>query len=138
MATVYPQIVRSLISGGMAALISYYLSSKALKVAGEKAIVYISPILEETFKTGFALLLAGNILFAHVTFGVAEAVYDIWTNKGAIAYWAGVASIVSHGVFGMVTQYFIYRTGSNLIGIGAAILLHVAWNYKIIEFKNHY
>jgi len=131
-------IVRSLIAGSMAALLSYYISSKALKIAGEKVIIYLSPILEELFKTGFALVLKGKVFLSHTTFGVAEAVYDIWSNDGTTAYWAGLASIISHSVFGILTQYFIYRTGNSFFGIAIAVLIHIAWNYKVIKLKNHH
>jgi hypothetical protein len=131
-------IVRSLLSGCIAALLSYYISSKALKLAGDMVIIYLSPILEELFKTAFALLLEGGIFLSHATFGAIESVYDIWTNEGGSAYWAGIASIVSHGAFGAITQLVISRTGSSFLGIAAAVLIHTAWNYKVIGFKNRY
>jgi len=121
----------------MAALFSYCISTVALKVAGEKVIVYLSPVLEEALKTGFALALEGKVFLSHVTFGVAEAIYDVWTNEGATAYLAGIASIVSHGAFGAISQYLTYRTSSSILGIGIAALIHIVWNYKVMKFKNH-
>ncbi|NLZ54444.1 MAG: hypothetical protein GX892_15125 [Thermoanaerobacteraceae bacterium] len=131
-------IIRSVISGCVAALFSYYINSKALKSAGEKVIINLAPILEELFKTGFALVLKGKVLLSHVTFGVVEAAYDIWANGISTAYWAGFASIISHSVFGAISQYFIYRTDNNFLGIAIAALIHMAWNYTVINLKNQH
>jgi len=131
-------VLRSLISGCIAALLSYYISSKALKMSGEKVIIYLSPILEELFKTGLAIGLKAEVLLSHITFGIWEALYDIRTNEGSTAYWAGFASIISHSTFGAITQYCIYLTDNKLLGIGIAAAIHMAWNYKIIEFRNNH
>ncbi len=130
-------ILRSFISGCAAALLSYYINSKALKDAGEKVIVYWAPILEELLKTGFALVLKSKVLLTHATFGVVEAVYDIFTNDSITAYWAGAASLISHIVFGAITQYFIYRQNS-FFGIAIAAFVHMAWNFAVIRIKNQH
>lgn len=122
-------------SGLLAALFSYYINSKALKNFGEEAIVYWAPISEEAFKTGFALALGGGIILSHITFGVVEAFYDMWENRGKMAYWAGFASFASHSAFGAITQYFIYHLGNRLLGVSIAIVVHIVWNYTVMSLK---
>jgi len=131
-------IVLSVTSGFVAALFSYYINSKALQSAGEKVIIYWAPILEELLKTGFALVLKGGIILSHVTFGAVEAVYDIWANDSITAYWAGFASILSHSVFGAITQYFIFCAHNTFLGIVIAALIHIAWNFAVIKLKNEH
>jgi len=130
-------ILASIISGGAAALVSYCINSRALKSKGEKVIIYWAPILEELLKTGFALVLRSNVFLSHVTFGAVEAVYDIWAQDSITAYLAGLASFISHGVFGAITQHFIYQ-GHTFLGIATAVLIHIAWNYVVIKMKNQH
>ena len=128
------RIVFSLASGLLAALLSYYINSKALKKTGEKAIIYLAPVFEELFKTGFALVFGGVVILSHVTFGAVEALYDMRENRGITAYWAGFASLVSHTVFGTITQYSIYYLGNVIFGVSIAVVAHVVWNYAVINF----
>lgn len=127
------RIVISLVSGLLAALLSYYINSKALKNMGEAAIIYWAPIIEESLKTGFALMLGGKVFLSHITFGAAEASYDTWKNRGAAGYWAGFAGLVSHSVFGAITQYFMYYLGNSSFGLCIAIFVHIVWNYTVMN-----
>ena len=120
-------------SGLLAALLSYYINSKALKIVGEEAITYWAPVLEELLKTGLALMLGGKVFLSHVTFGAVEALYDMRKNRGITAYLAGFASIVSHIVFGTITQYSIYYLDSVIFGVSISTLVHVVWNYTVVK-----
>lgn len=129
------KVALSLASGLLAALFSYYINSKALKNFGEEAIIYWAPVFEETLKTGFALALGGGAILSHMTFGVVEAIYDVWENRGIVAYWAGFTSLASHSAFGAITQYFIHYLGNRLFGLSIAIVVHIAWNYMVVNLK---
>lgn len=117
----------------MAAIISYYLNNKALMLIGENAVTYGAPVIEEIFKTGLAILLSGDILFSHIIFGVAEASYDIIKNRGRLSYTAGVAGLISHTAFGAITACVSRLLKSLLLGIAAAVIIHMFWNYIIIH-----
>ena len=99
-------IVLSLVSGLLAALLSYHLNSVTLNKVGEEAITYLAPLIEELLKTGLVLVIGGKVLLSHAIFGGVEALYDMRKNRGSKAYWAGFASLVSHSAFGAITQYF--------------------------------
>lgn len=125
----------SLASGLLAALFSYYINSKALKVLGDTAITYGAPVLEEMLKTGFALVLGGNVLLAHITFGAVEGVYDIWENRGTTAHLAGLVGFISHIAFGLITEYSKRYFNSYLLGLLLAISSHIAWNYTVMNYR---
>lgn len=123
----------SLAAGLLAAVISYYLNGKALMFIGDNAVIYGAPAIEEISKTGLALLLGGNVLFSHIVFGMAEALYDVVRNRGVLSYTAGVAGLVSHAVFGIITVYAWRIFDGPLTGVVAAAVIHMLWNHMIIK-----
>ena len=86
-------------------------------------------------KTGFALVLEGNVILSHIAFGAVEGVYDLWENRGTTAYLAGLAGFISHIVFGLITEYSKRYFNSYLLGLLLAITAHIAWNYTVMNFK---
>jgi hypothetical protein len=129
------RITLTLASGLLAALLSYHINSYALKKVGEEAIIFLAPLLEELLKTGLALISGGGVFLSHVTFGTVEALYDMGKNRGNRAYWAGFASLVSHSVFGAITQYSIYYIGKPLLGLSLAVAIHVVWNCTVLNSR---
>jgi hypothetical protein len=125
----------AVVSGLLAAAISYHLNGRALKAFGEEAVTYGAPVLEELLKTGFALALGGGVFLSHITFGTVEAAYDFYKNRGAPACRAGIAGFVSHGVFGVITGYSIKYFNNPVPGLILAILIHMGWNYAVMNFK---
>ena len=125
----------SLVSGLLAALLSYHINSYALKKVGEEAIIFLAPLIEELLKTGLVLVIGGKVLLSHAIFGGVEALYDMRKNRGSKAYWAGFASLVSHSAFGAITQYFLYYFGKPVLGLSLAVVGHIVWNYSVLNFK---
>ena len=127
--------VLSLVAGLLAALLSYGLNSRALKILGDKAVTFGAPIFEEFLKTGLALLLGGSILVSHITFGVVEAIYDYYKNRGLLGTLSAGAGLLSHSIFGYITVLAPRLGKSPVLGITLALLAHIAWNYGIINMK---
>lgn len=128
-------ILMSTIAGLLAAYVSYFLNGRALKLLGEDAVTYGAPVIEETLKTGLAIAAGGGILFSHITFGLVEAAYDIFKNRGILQYTAGIAGLISHAVFGIITVYVWRFFGSPLVGVAIAIIIHMLWNHMIIHIR---
>lgn len=116
-----------LLSGLIAAAAAYFFNSWAIKKWGKIVIFTVSPILEEFLKTGLAIFMGGQIFFTHLTFGLAEAVLDV-IRPGKRDLPAGLTGLVSHGVFGWLTQYLWQVTGNIWLAITAAIAAHGLWN----------
>jgi len=127
------QLGMSVPAGLLAAIISYYLNGKALMFIGDNAVTYGAPVIEEISKTGIALLFGGNILFSHIIFGMVEALYDVLKNRGVLSYTAGAAGLISHAVFGLITVYAWRIFDGPLMGIAAAVVIHMLWNHMIIR-----
>jgi len=128
-------VTAAIISGLSAALISYHLNAKALKTFGKRAISYGAPIVEELLKTGLAVLLGGDIMASHVTFGTAEAFYDLSKNRGASSVYACIAGFFSHALFGVITVYVAKVTSQVLCGIAVSAAVHMLWNYAVMEIS---
>lgn len=128
-------VLISVMAGFLAAFISYFLNGRALKLLGEDAVTCIAPVIEEVSKTGLAFFLGGNILFSHVAFGFAEALYDTLNNRGVLQYTAAITGLISHVVFGTITLYTWRSLGSLPAGIFFAIIIHMLWNHLIIRIK---
>ncbi len=125
----------AVLAGLLAAAVCYHLNGRALKAFGEEAVTYAAPVFEELLKTGFALALGGGVFLSHLTFGAVEAAYDLYKNRGAPACRAGIAGFVSHGVFGAVTGYCIKYFNNPLPGLIVSILIHMGWNYTVMNFN---
>ncbi|MDI3481211.1 MAG: hypothetical protein PWQ97_866 [Tepidanaerobacteraceae bacterium] len=123
----------SILAGFLAAAVSYYLNGKALALMGENAVTYGAPVIEEVSKTGIAVLVSGDILFTHIIFGTAEALCDIIKNRGRRSYTAGAAGLMSHAAFGAITVFFHSLLKSLLVGVAAAVTVHMFWNYIVLN-----
>lgn len=91
----------------------------------------LGPLVEEAAKTGFALAVAAPLVVVHIGFGAAEAAYDA-AGRRASGIAAGAMSLVSHGVFGVVTQQVLTITRQPLAAVLAAAVLHAVWNLVIV------
>lgn len=125
----------AVISGLAAAILSYIINTKALKLLGPKAIIYVAPIIEESLKTGLAVIFGGSIIVAHMTFGIVEAIYDFFNNRGSSAFFAGMAGALSHTLFGVITILSFRCSGSIITAMIFAIAVHMLWNRLVTGIK---
>lgn len=121
------------IVGLVAAFFAWIFNSLALHWLGKKAIYTLAPIAEELFKTGLAYLTGSALLTVHLTFGLAEAVYDV-LRPGKDDLPAGLLGLISHGLYGWLTQELWTRTGNLTWGLLAAIFIHLLWNWTVMFF----
>lgn len=119
-----------IIAGLLAAGFAFVGNQKILQQFGSRGISTVTPLFEETLKTGLALLLSASILGVHLVFGIVEGIYDYGTaSKGQ--GWAAAVSVISHGIFGLVTMLVISKTGY-FLAIVLSATLHTSWNYLIV------
>jgi len=117
-------------AGLFAAGVAWVTNRFVVKFLGERAIIWLIPWLEEFFKTGIAVFSGASILLTHGVFGTIEAIYD-YTVSPRWGIWAGLLSMGSHWLYGVVTVLVTQQTSSWLGGILSAGFLHVLWNYAM-------
>jgi len=100
---------------------------------GDEAVIWLIPPLEESLKTGIALLLWAAVPPAHGVFGLLEAVHDYWASP-RWGLWAGLSSIISHFFLGWGTVFCYSIIPSWIMAVGAIAIIHAFWNFLIIKF----
>lgn len=100
-----------------------------------KGIIFLTPAVEESAKTGFAVWLGAPVWLTHIVFGTLEAIWDIAGN-GRRGIYAGIASIAGHAAFGLAVVFIWQKTGFLLIAILGSYMLHMAWNGIILRLIN--
>jgi hypothetical protein len=98
-------------------------------------IVYIAPLAEEFSKTVPAILIGASLFFTHVFFGVIEAVWE-WFSQRRNGFYAGLAALASHSIFGFITVLVYERYGTAPPALLAGYLAHMAWNHTVINLVN--
>ncbi len=131
----------------LAAAGAAYLGNRfARRFVGTAAIVLLAPGLEESLKTGAALLLGAPVLAAHLAFGGLEAAYDLFVGwrvrRGRHGELAGlfsarragaaVSGFLGHALFGALTVAVAGASASWPLGVAAAYLVHVGWNALVM------
>jgi hypothetical protein len=127
--------VNFLLAGTLAAGIAYLINRQVVRQLGPGAIGSVIPVVEEVLKTGLAIILGASILGAHLIFGVIEGAYDLITG-GEHRAWAGVISVVSHFIFGLVTLTVSTNLGV-LPAVAISITIHAGWNIIIIKLAGN-
>ncbi|MCR1899017.1 hypothetical protein NSA47_08465 [Irregularibacter muris] len=126
--------MKELICGMIAALIAYGCNKLLLRWQGDKAIIYTVPLVEEVSKSLTAYFISGGLILTHIIFGIIEALYDlIHTKSEKVGFIAAIMSIVSHGIFGILTAYLYKWTGMILLSIFITAISHSLWNYFITK-----
>ncbi|GAB6159242.1 hypothetical protein JCM39194_24420 [Desulfotomaculum varum] len=117
-------------AAGLAAGTAWLLNGRVVAHLGDRGLGWITPLIEETAKTLWAVILGAPILWTHIGFGVIEALVEV-RRRGAGGITAGGAALTAHGLFGFITAMI-----SNIIGLGPAVALaylaHTAWNLAVI------
>lgn len=152
---------RTLAAALVAAAAAYVGNRLTRRLIGKTAIVFVAPGLEESFKTGAALVLGAPVLAAHVAFGVVEAAYDLLAGRrrtrsdrapspvhrpspastgtppstgtrSGRRMGAAAAGLCGHALFGVLTVLIAAALVSWPLGVGAAYLAHVGWNALVV------
>lgn len=129
----------SITAASGAAVLAYVTNRLSRTRGGGRTVVLVAPGLEESFKTGAALVVGAPVLATHVAFGWLEALYDLFAGRrsgsragpGRRAA-AALCSLVGHALFGAVTCAVHAATGHWPAGVAAAYLLHMGWNALVM------
>lgn len=109
---------------------AWLANGKLMYSYGNRAVIYLGPAVEETLKTGLAVLVGAPILLTHVFFGLFEGLWEYTTcRRGKIA---AVASILTHLVYGLIAL-MVYGLLGIIPAILAAYLAHLLWNYWLLS-----
>lgn len=126
-----PSLLLSLFLGVMAAVLAWQVNKFFLGLWAGKGWVYLAPLVEETSKTAAAVLFGGDILLTHLAFGAVEGSWEYFNRSNG--YYAGLAALASHSIFGFVTLY-VYRFFDFLPpALIAGFLAHIAWNCLVVN-----
>lgn len=92
----------------------------------------MAPLVEETSKTAAAVILGGEIFLTHLFFGVVEGFWEYYNRRNG--YYAGLAAVASHSIFGFITFSVYYFYGILAPALTAGCLAHIAWNYLVVHY----
>lgn len=126
-------MISIIMAGILSAAFAYVCNKMILKLSHDEGLILLVPLLEETAKTIFALLLKTNIVGTHFIFGCIEGIYDIINSSKKIGKWAAVASVLSHSFFGIIAYYTYIRTNNIILGILVSWIFHGGWNWYIVK-----
>jgi len=98
------------------------------------ALVWLVPLIEETAKSGSAVLFGTSIPAVHVLFGLAESVHDVLGFEAQDVI-AALLSILGHTLFGLIAYLVSKTTGHLVWGIIASAVVHIGWNW--IALRGH-
>ena len=118
--------MNSILSGLLAAIISFVFNKHVVSKLGNRAIIYLIPSGEELFKTSAYYFIGGNLIIVHLIFGVIEAGFDFSSNKLAALF-----AIITHLSFGGLTFYCWQLTKNILLSLLITIIAHLCWNYSV-------
>ncbi len=114
-----------------ASIVAFVLNKYTVRAAGRGAVVTLSPAIEEACKTILAMALGAPVVAAHLGFGMIEGLYDLSKGRPVSGLALGL-SVLSHFVFGLITYVGASLLASWVAGLGAAIVVHIAWNRAIV------
>lgn len=117
--------------GLLAAVVTWLSNFVLLKfVRSARVVVFLAPAVEESAKTGFAVLLGSPVWLAHLAFGFLEALWDV-LGGGRRGIYAGMAGLAGHAFFGLAAFFLLQAGGALWLAVAGAYLLHVGWNALI-------
>jgi hypothetical protein len=127
-------VIITLVAGLTASLMGFLSGSILLKYKGERALVFFVPVMEETLKTLAATVFGAGIVSTHMVFGTVEALYDLYSSPEAYSVTAALLSIASHTLLGAATWFILKYSGSAVLAVLAASVLHSLWNRIMIGY----
>ena len=126
------RFVMIIAAGLIAAAAAWQLNNFLQRLGQHWSIAWLAPLVEESSKTGFAVVFSTSLPGTHFIFGFIEAIYDYFTppNSG-ITTW--LTSILGHLGFGLLTLYLWELTGNFLWGWLGAVISHLIWNNIVLR-----
>lgn len=121
------------LAGLLAAGVAWFFNIMAVRLWGERAVIFLIPFLEELIKTVSALVFGASLLWTHGIFGLVEAVHDyIFSRRYGLL--AGLSGIFAHWFFGGITHFLYHVTSAWIVSIAGAAVIHVIWNLLVVRF----
>jgi len=111
----------------LAVVISFLINRAGQKYIGTVTNSVVSPVVEETLKTSFSIIVGASVLATHLGFGLLEAAIE-----GGRSRLAALLAVLTHVIFGAVTVVLGRYLGI-YAGISASVLLHMLWNSYIYD-----
>jgi len=122
-------------AGLLAAGTAWLGNCAVISLMRAKGMIYLTPAVEESAKTGFAVWLGAPVWLTHLMFGALEAVWDIPGN-GRKGICAGMASLAGHAIFGLMAVFLWKNTGFLWLALLGSYFLHMAWNGIVLKLIN--
>ena len=137
--------VKTLLVGFLAALVAGLLNHLLLGQRVRKVPATLGPLVEETLKTGLALVTGVSLPGVHSAFGLVEGLWDLGRrpvksgpDRGYFTRWGpALAALGGHTLFGWLVFLAYNRTGQPGLAWAMGLLAHVAWNRGIISLHCH-
>jgi RsiW-degrading membrane proteinase PrsW (M82 family) len=120
----------------MALGLSFLVNKCMLRLLREHAAILGAPVFEELLKTLPAYYWNRPVFHVHFFFGLGEALYDFANSSRNTGRWAAFSSIISHCIFGAVTELMLHQTGRIILTVPSAIAIHCAWNFVVMRAGN--
>ncbi|GAW91663.1 hypothetical protein [Calderihabitans maritimus] len=124
-----------IIAGLLAAVLGWAANNALFQLQGKKAVEIFIPVIEETLKSSIAWLLGASLVLTHAVFGAVEALYDLHAGRTGNRV-AAVGSFLAHVLFGAITWMAKEKTGYLLVGIFAAVFVHLLWNGGVFRLTS--
>jgi len=91
----------------------------------------LAPLGEEAAKTLLAMLLGADIFLSHFFFGAVEGIWEVFSVRRG-GFYAGLAALAGHSVFGYLTVFALEWYGALLPALAAGYLAHTVWNFTVL------
>jgi len=116
-------VLKTIVSSILAIFLALFFNS----YLGKKADSLLIPLIEETFKNGLAYLFNVSPLPVHLIFGLAEGIWESFTNSK----WLLLGNaLLGHGVYGAVA---LILWSKPYLAFTVAFLLHALYNTYILK-----
>lgn len=122
-----------ILAGVLAAAVSWVGNRTVLHIMGTKVIVVAAPLLEETAKSGAAVLTGSSLVLTHGVFGLVEAIYDAWSSWPR-GFSAALASLAGHVFYGCVAYFTWQKQGVFWSAVMSGYTVHMLWNLTVMKF----
>ncbi|GAB6179114.1 hypothetical protein JCM14036_04330 [Desulfotomaculum defluvii] len=117
----------------LAAVTSWVINGWVLNFLGNRGIAFLTPLVEETAKTFWAILLKTSLVYTHIGFGLVEALVEL-KRRGVKGVWAACTAIIAHSLFGLLTVR-VYSASNLLVALIVTYLVHTIWNWFIVYYS---
>lgn len=118
------------------ALMAWIINQALIRLGfrGKQILAIFGPVVEETLKTGLALIFKTPIIAVHVIFGLVEGLWEIVNKPHSIgpvmAAWGG------HTFFGLLAYVSYNITEQSGIAWMSGLLAHLVWNRLILTLHH--